>query len=63
MAEANQHREAAEPAVYDEESRHGRAVLDLVRHQRAPLLVAVVDGAERLLAADILSQAAPGSLV
>jgi hypothetical protein len=61
MTEANQHREAAEPAVYDEESRHGRAVL--VRHQRAPLLVAVVDGAERLLAADLLSQAAPGSLV
>ena len=28
-----------------------------------PVLVGVVDGAERLLAADLLSQAAPGSHV
>ena len=61
MFEANQHQEAAEPAVYDEESRHGRAVL--ARHQRAPLVVAVVDGAQRLLVAFHLSQAAQGSLV
>ena len=61
MVEAKQHREAAGPAVYYKESGHGRVVR--VWHQRAPLLVGVVDGAERLLAADLLSQAAPGSHV
>ena len=63
MIEANQHREAAGPVVYYKESGHGRVVR--VWHQRASTLggVGVVDGAERLLAADLLSQAAPGSHV
>ena len=60
MLEAVKHQEPAVPASYDEESRYGRAVL--VRHQRAPLMVALFAGAERPLV-DVFRAKRPRTVV